>query len=67
MDMEYNLGDRLILDGLRGLWEIAWIGTYPDSTKRYILKIEANHKYKHAEGAEMVCCENTLKRLTSRN
>jgi hypothetical protein len=67
MDMEYNLGDRLILDGLRGLWEISWIGTYPDSTKRYILKIEANHKYKHAEGAEMVCCENTLKRLTSRN
>ncbi|MFC1827632.1 hypothetical protein ACFLZQ_06875 [Thermodesulfobacteriota bacterium] len=67
MDAEYNLGDKVILEGLNGYWEIVGIGSYPDSTKKYVLSIEANHKYKHADGADLVCSENTLKRLTSRN
>lgn len=67
MDAEYNLGDKVILEGLKGYWEIIEIGFYSDSTKKYVLRIKANHKYKHADSANLVCCENTLKRLTSRN
>jgi hypothetical protein len=67
MDLEYNLGDKVILNGLKGYWEIVEIGSYPDSKKKYVLRIETNHKYKHADGADFVCCENTLKRLSSRN
>jgi len=67
MDLNYDLGDRVILEGLKGYWEIVGIGSYPDSTKKYVLRIEADHKYKHADGVDLVCCENTLKRLTSRN
>ncbi len=67
MGLEYDLGDKVILEGLKGYWEIVGIGSYPDSTKKYVLRIEADHKYKHADGAELVCCENTFKRLTSRN
>jgi hypothetical protein len=67
MDLEYNLGDKVILKGLKGYWEIVGIGSYPDSTKKYVLRIESNHKYKNADGADLVCSENTLKRLSSRN
>jgi len=67
MDVEYNLGDKVILEGLNGYWEIVGIGSYPDSTKKYVLRVKANHKYKHADGADLVCGENTLKRLTFRN
>ena len=50
-----------------GLWEIVGIGSYPDSTRKFVLRIEANHKYKHSDGAELVCCEKTLQRLTTRS
>ena len=67
MDITYNLGDKIILEGLNGYWEIVGIGAYPDSTKKYILRIQANHKYKYSDGADLVCCESTFKRLTKRN
>ena len=67
MDLNYDLGDKVILEGLKGYWEIVGIGSYPDFTKKYVLSIEANHKYKYADGADLVCSEKTLIRLTSRN
>ena len=45
-DVKYNLGDKVILDGLQGYWEIVEIESYPDFTKRYVLRIKCNHKYK---------------------
>jgi len=67
MELKYLVGDKVILDGLKGYWEIVGIGSYPDSTKKYVLRIEANHKYKHTDGADLVCSELTLERLTSHN
>ena len=67
MDAEYNLGDKVILEGLNGFWEIVEVESLPDSTKRYVLRIEANHKYKCADGAELLCNEKTLRKLTARN
>jgi hypothetical protein len=68
MGLAYNLGDKLILAGIEGYWEIVKIESVPEeSTKRYVLRIECDHKYKRAEAIEMFCSEKTLKRLTSRN
>lgn len=67
MNVEYDVGDRVVLNGLNGFWEIIGIGAYPDSVRRYVLRVEGNHKYKHADGAELVCCERTFRRLTARN
>jgi hypothetical protein len=69
MSMEYNLGDKVILDGLAGFWEVVEVETLSDSTKRYVLRVEAGHKYKDTDidCLEFLCCEKTLKRLTSRN
>ena len=67
MELKYHVGDKVILEGLKGYWEIVGIGSYPDSTRKYVLRIEANHKYKHADGADLVCSEFTLERLSSRN
>ena len=66
-DVKYNLGDKVILDGIQGYWEIVEIESYPDSTKRYVLRIKCNHKYKKTDFVEMCCSEKTLRRLTSRN
>ena len=67
MGLKYNLGDKVILDGLKGYWEIVRIISCPDSTKKYVLQVKADHKYKHAESADLICCEKTLKRLTSKD
>ena len=69
MNSEYNLGDKVILDGLAGYWEIVEIETLSDSTKRYMLRIEAGHKYKNTDidCIEFLCCEKTLKKLTFRS
>ena len=67
MDLEYNVGDKLILQGLEGYWEIVAIESFPDSTRRYVLRIKCNHKYKKTEFVEVSCNEKTLQRLTARN
>jgi hypothetical protein len=69
MNSEYYLGDKVILDGLAGYWEIVEIETLSDSTKRYVLRVEAGYKYKDTDidFVEFFCCEKTLKRLTDRN
>jgi len=68
MDPDYTLGDKVILEGLEGYWEIVKIESSPEeSTNRYVLRIECDHKYKKADSIEMHCSEETLKRLTSRN
>lgn len=66
MAKEYNVGDKVILQGLEGYWEIVGIESSSDS-KRYTLRIKCNHKYKKTEVVEMCCGENTLKKLSSRN
>lgn len=67
MNVEYDIGDRVVLNGLNGFWEIVGIGAYSDSLRKYVLRVEGNNKYKHAEGAELVCCEKTFRRLTARS
>ena len=67
MDTEYKLGDKVILKGLEGYWEIVDIESFSDSTKRFVLRIKCNHKYKKTDFVEMCCGEKTLKKLTSRN
>lgn len=69
MSIDYNLGDKVILDGLAGYWEIVAIETLSDYSKRYVLRIDAGHKYKDTgiDCVEFLCCEKTLKRLTFRN
>jgi hypothetical protein len=69
MASEYNLGDKVILNGLAGYWEVVGIESSPGSPKRYVLRIEADHKYTgiDIDCVEFFCCEKTLKRLTSRN
>jgi hypothetical protein len=67
MDLEYNVGDKVILQGLEGYWEIVAIESFSDSTRRYVLRIKCNHKYKKTEFVEVCCNEKTLQRLTSRN
>lgn len=66
--MEYNLGDKVILDGLKGYWEIVGIESFSETKKRFVLRLEVenNHKYKEVDCLEMFCCEKTLKRLTAR-
>ena len=64
MDLEYELGDKVILDGVKGYWEIVEIES---SIKRYVLRINDNHKNKRVDCVEMLCSEKALKRLTSRN
>ena len=66
MDLEYNLGDKVILDGLKGYWEIVEIESVPDSPSRYVLRINANQKYKNADFVDFLCCEITLKKLASK-
>jgi hypothetical protein len=66
MDLKYKVGDKVILDGLEGYWEIVEIETFADSTKRYVLRIECNHKYKKTNFVDMCCSEKTLQRLTSK-
>jgi len=67
MDAAYNLGDKVILDGFEGYWEIVHIESFSDSTKRFVLRIQCNHKYKKTDFVDMCCSENTLKMLTTRN
>ena len=66
MDLEYNLGDKVILDGLKGYWEIVEIEAFPDSPNRYVLRINANQKYKNTDFVEFLCCEITLKKLAAK-
>jgi hypothetical protein len=66
MDLEYNLGDKVILDGLKGYWKIVEIESLSDSQKRYVLRIDANHKYKRIDCVEFLCCEITLKKLAAK-
>ena len=62
------MGDKVILEGIAGYWEIVKIESFPEeSTKRFVLRIECDHKYKKADSIEMFCSEETLKRLTLRN
>jgi hypothetical protein len=68
MSTDYNLGDKVILEGLEGYWEIVEITARSDSTKTYVLRIKAGPKYKDTDidCVEFLCCEKTLKKLTSR-
>jgi hypothetical protein len=69
MNVEYTLGDKVILAGLTGFWEIVEIETLSDSTKRYALRIEADHRYKDTDlnCVDFLCSEKIFKKLTSRN
>jgi hypothetical protein len=67
MDLEYQLGEKVILEGVKGYWEIVGIESLSGPIKRYVLRIEDNHKNKRVESVEMLCSEKALKRLTSRN
>ena len=67
MDNEFNIGDKVILNGLEGYWEIVDIASFSDSSKRYVLRIKCNHKYKKTDFVEMCCGEKTLRKLTSKN
>ena len=67
MDLEYDLGDKVILDGVKGYWEIVGIESLSRSIKRYVLRIDDNHKNKEVDCVEMLCSEKALKKLTSRN
>ena len=67
MDSEYDLGDKVILEGVNGYWEIVGIESFSGSIKRYILRIDGNHKNKKVDCVEMLCSEKALRRLTFRN
>ena len=66
MELTFNLGDKVILDGLKGYWEIVGIESVPDAAKRYVLRIQANHKYDCIDCVEFFCCEKTLTRIASK-
>ena len=65
MELTFNLGDKVILDGLKGYWEIVDIESVADSAKRYTLRIKANHKYDCIDCVEFFCCEKTLARIAA--
>lgn len=67
MNVEYDLGDKVILEGVKGYWEIVGIESYSGSLTRYVLRIKDNHKNKGVECVEMLCSDKALRKLTSRN
>ena len=66
MELTFSLGDKVLLDGLKGYWEIVGIESLADSAKRYTLRIKANHKYDCIDCVEFFCCEKTLARIADK-